>query len=492
MTGGGAWVGVDLGTQSVRVMAVTSEGRVLGRASRSLASSRDGVRHEQDPHEWWSAFCAAAREALAGVHEPTRGVAVCGTSGTVLVVDRRGEPLTPGIMYDDGRASAELDRVDAVGEHLFAKLGYRRMQAVWGLPKACWLLRNHSFPAGARLAHQADFVTERLAGRPVATDLSNALKTGCDTVDERWPFDVMQQLGIEASMLPPIVRSGTVIGQVGQVAAEACGIDAGTPIVAGMTDGCASQLASGATSIGSWNTVLGTTLVFKGSTAELVHDPSGIVYSHRAPEGGWLPGGASSSGAGALSKHLPGADLDSLAVQAAHVPSDIGVAYPLVSDSGERFPFVASDARAFFANPADSDDAVRSYAALTRGMAAIERLGFDYLSMLGAPVDGEIRFTGGASHSEYLNRLRATMLGREVVVPRIAEPAFGMAVLAASHEVGIAGASASMIAIGGCFEPDPGIGPALLEAYLEFIEELECRGWLPGETATHAKERAQK
>jgi hypothetical protein len=39
--------------------------------------------------------------------------------------------------------------------------------------------------------------------------------------------------------------------------------------------------------------------------------PRGVLYCHRGPDGTWLPGGTSSSGAGALTL-LPGADLDAL------------------------------------------------------------------------------------------------------------------------------------------------------------------------------------
>ena len=65
------WVGVDLGTQSVRTVAVGSTGTVLSAAARPLTSSRDGNRHEQDPHEWWAkAADALARWSAACPREP--------------------------------------------------------------------------------------------------------------------------------------------------------------------------------------------------------------------------------------------------------------------------------------------------------------------------------------------------------------------------------------------------------------------------------------
>ena len=480
------WIGIDLGTQSVRVIAVNEQGLVLGEAARSLTSQRNGLRHTQDPREWWTATCQAAREALAGVSGQHRGVSICGTSGTIVLVDKTGNPVSPGIMYDDGRAHSELQQVNEAGESTWSKLGYRRMQTVWGLPKLLWLLKQGQ-PKETRLAHQVDIITRGLAGHPVASDLSNALKSGCDLIEEAWPLDVFDALDIPADMLPALVRSGSTIGSVDRNGADLSGIAEGTAIISGLTDGCASQLSSGATEVGSWNTVLGTTLVFKGKTHNLVRDPNGVVYSHRAPDGGWLPGGASSAGAGALTAYLPGADLEGLSRAAPTFDEYSGIGYPLVSKSGERFPFVHSGAYSFLSGRATNDAEI--YAELTRGMAAMERLCFDYLDYLGAPTDGTISLTGGASRSDHLNQLRSNMLGRELVVPRIAQPAIGMAVLAASSRLGHETASRDMISIGSRYEPEHSQQAQALEEYVEFVNVLESRGWLPSSTSNHARGR---
>src|SRR6267378_7016955 len=112
-----AWLGLDLGTQSARAMVVSGTGETLAVGSHKLTSRRDGPRHEQDPEQWWHAISAACQAAFAAL--PARfivqGVAVDGTSGTLLFVDRDGRPLTPGLMYDDSRAVEETKRVNEAG-----------------------------------------------------------------------------------------------------------------------------------------------------------------------------------------------------------------------------------------------------------------------------------------------------------------------------------------------------------------------------------------
>ena len=467
------WVGIDVGTQSARVFAVTAGGEVAGSGTVALSSRREGERHEQDPQAWWEAVAGASRAALDGLAPGlVRGVATCATSGTVLLVDRDGAPLTPGLMYDDGRAAEQAARIG--------------LPPSWGLPKLVWMLEAWPQLArgGARLAHQADVITRALVGRAVAADASHALKSGYDVQRDAWPRDMH---GVPGDLLPEVVRSGTRLGAVGAQAAEQTRIPAGTPVIAGMTDGCAAQFAAGALRAGDWNSVLGTTLVLKGYSARPVHDPGGVLYSHRAPDGGWLPGGASSTGAGVLTARFPERDLDELGrAAAAHEHTSV-LAYPLLA-RGERFPFMAPDAKAFMVGEPSGE--AEHFAALLQGVAFVERLCLDYVDLLGAPVDGELTLTGGATRSRRWCALRADVLGRPVRLVEQSEAAFGMAILAAAAERDPAPVARAMVRTSERIEPRPDHAAHLLRNYLLLLAELERRGWLGAPLAQHARARA--
>lgn len=456
-----------------------------------MTPRRDGPRHEQDPEEWWRAVVCACRAAVDGLPPSSiQSIAVDGTSGTIVLVDRSGKALTAGLMYDDSRAVTESRFVNKAGAAQWATLGYR-MQPSWALPKLLWLLReNRDLIPSARLAHQADFINLRLAGHEVPSDSSNSLKTGYDLIRETWPHEVLDSLGIPDHIMPAVVRPVTQIGTVCREAAAMTGIPAGTPIIAGMTDGCAAQIAAGALEVGSWNSVLGTTLVLKGVTADLIRDPAGVVYSHRSPDGNWLPGGASSTGAGVLTRRFPGRDLNALDAQAAnHEPASV-IAYPLVS-RGERFPFTAPEAEGFVLGaPAGEIDL---YAALLQGVAFVERLCFDSLDMLGAPIRGDLTFTGGATCSRYWCQLRSDILGRPVRLPENAEPALGMAVLAAagSQTRSVCDVAREMIRIREVVSPRPDRVARFHEPYLRLVEELARRGWIQPALREHAERRTK-
>ncbi|MCR6670085.1 FGGY-family carbohydrate kinase [Devosia ginsengisoli] len=133
------------------------------------------------------------------------------------------------------------------------------------------------------------------------------------------------------------------------------------------------------------------------------------------------------------------------------------------------------------------DDAVDGYHALAVGIAAMERLCFDHVEQLGFPTHGQIAVSGGAVRSRFLTQLRADMLGRELTVPSVAEPALGMAVLAAASQMGLHQAGASMVRQGRVVEPSPARQQQCFDRYGALVIALEQRGWLPPRLAAHAK-----
>ncbi len=483
------WIGIDLGTQSVRALAADESGSVWATASEALLSDkRSGNRHTQNPDEWWAATCACCRDVMSKIpREAVRGLAVDATSGTLLLTDEHLRPVSDALMYDDGRAEAEAAQVAEAGQQLWAELGYR-MQPSWALPRLLWLWRQADGKTRAsspRLTHQNDFIHQRLAGARLASDSSHSLKSGYDLRQLRWPFEIFSAAGLPETLFPEVVVPGSPLGNVSKVGAAETGLPAGLPIFAGMTDGCAAQIAAGALDPGSWNSVLGTTLVLKGVTIEPLRDPLGVVYSHRAADGKWLPGGASSTGAGLIAQHFRSSELDALGASAAKDgPSDL-VIYPLPS-VGERFPFAAPAAEGFSLR--EPRDSAELYRAILQGVAFIERLCFDYLDRLGAPTSGSFSISGGAARSPLWNQIRADVLERSLTVPAVTEPAFGMAILAATGACSTEAAT-RMVRPGTAIEPRARFAGIYRETYGKLLAELEQRGWLPSELAAYSLAR---
>jgi len=377
-------------------------------------------------------------------------------------------------MYNDTRSEVEAEDISEVARNQEEDLGYR-IRPSFSVAKLLWLQRNdrRTFDRTWKFVHAADYVNGCLCGNWEYTDHTNALKSGFDLIRYEWP-DFLEDLGIPSEKLPNVVTPGKQIGLVTERAASKTGIPPGTPVLAGLTDGCASQIASGAADVGDWETTLGTTLVVKGVTRDLIRDKIGRIYSHLHPERYWMPGGASSTGGEVLATRFPDADLEALDQHALRsMPTEL-VAYPLVR-TGERFPFVSPDARGFLlGKPADEYEL---YASQLEGVGYVEKMAYEVLVDLGADVGDEIFTVGGGARSEAWLRIRASILEKTLLRPRVPEAAMGMAILAASSVggKGLGETARKMVEIDLRIEPDPEACGAYSENYERFRDEIDRR-----------------
>ncbi len=481
-------LGIDVGTQGARAVICDGQGRGVAEAERpfplAAATSLPPGWAEQDPNQWWSASAEVIREAIGKLPASGRGpadvaaVSVTSTSGTLCDVDAAGERQGPALMYNDRRSDAEAAEVNRVGVELAGKLGYR-FAASFSLPKLLWLARNDAdrFRRARWFLSPTDFINGRLTGDWGYTDHTNALKAGYDLLEGQWPSFIERELGIALERLPEVVAPGARIGEVTASAATATGLRGGTPVVAGMTDGCASQVATGAIGLGDWSSTLGTTLVIKGVSRDLLRDPKGRVYCHKHPDGYWLPGGASNTGGECIARRFEKAELAGLARLAPlRTPTGLLV-YPLTR-KGERFPFNHGDAEGFTIG--ETTDRAMLYTAYLEGVAYVERLAYDVLVELGAPPAAAVSIAGGTAKVDAWTQIRADVLQKTLLVPESSGGAMGAAIVAAGSVMhdGLVAAARAMVRIGKRVQPRPELKAHYDERYARFRAELVRRGYV--------------
>jgi xylulokinase len=240
---------------------------------------------------------------------------------------------------------------------------------------------------------------------------------------------------------------------------------------AGLTDGCAGQLATGAIGPGQLSTSLGTTLIFKATNQKKIQTADGSVYSHLHPDRtGWLPGAASSCGGGALNHFFPGADFAALDrdARAQQLPTGL-VCYPLWQ-KGERFPVQDAQFTGFL--PEEEIGSLRFYAALLEGVACVERLGIEHLQGLGLTFEGPVHTTGGGCRSPLWLAIRANILNRALVLAKNPQPAVGAAMVAAAGawQCSVEEAVKKLFQKGKTIFPEPERAKQYEAIYQEFLE----------------------
>ncbi|PPF76989.1 carbohydrate kinase [Subtercola sp. Z020] len=517
-------LGIDLATGDARVLAVDAEtGEHLAERSTALPTTstawQNGATREQ-PAVYAEAVFGLIRAVVGALGPRSADIAALsttGTSGTVVPTDADGRPSGNALLYNDPRGTAEAAALAGAG------LGIRPSAA---LARAGWM---HAHTPAARYLFTPDVVAAALAGEVLPSDTSHALKSGIDPVAASWNDRAVELVRIPLASLPSLVAPGRAIGVVSPAVAASLGLPAGVLIVSGMTDGSTAQLATGAVRPGDTVGVLGTTLVLKAASAAQLTDGASGIYSHVAPDGTFWAGGASNTGAGVL-RHGLTAGLDVREADRAAVELGVSpvVSYPLAG-RGERFPVVDAAFGGFDVNLAGApysygaagagawaEPAVVRFRAVLEGVAFVERLGIERLAALaaagggaagggaaaggaasdahdaGSAGDGGRRgfhhLGGGASGSTVWNTIRASVLGRPVVVPGNRSSAFGAAMLAAAGLPGetFQGVIDRLASPGRFVDPDPALVPALSDRYALFGETLvaELDIALPGASRT--------
>jgi hypothetical protein len=416
------FIGIDVGTSGVRACAIDGDERVVGTAAVPLPAPRqDGPAIDQEPGYWWRATGEAIQALGRSVDlKDVWRIAVDGTSGTLLLTDAAGRPCSPGLMYNDARATNEAARIKATAP---AESGAHGPSAA--LAKLLYLLGTSIRAQTHHALHQADWIAGRLANRFGTSDENNALKLGYDPVTRSWPawLDALQ---VPRTLLPEVLIPGATIGPIDPAVAAQLGLPETAIICAGTTDGVASFMATRAAAPGDAVTSLGTTLVLKLLSDQPIFAPGQGVYSHRLGDR-WLVGGASNTGGGALLAHFSAERMAAL-TPLLDPARPTGLDYYPLPKPGERFP-VSDPALPPRVSPRPADD-VQFFQGLLEGIAAIEALAYQGLRDLGAPALQRVISIGGGARNAAWTAIRQRTLGVPVSVAEETEASYGTALLA--------------------------------------------------------------
>ncbi|OQP66261.1 carbohydrate kinase [Niastella vici] len=474
------FIGIDVGTQGARAVLINSLGEVLGSGEQAFPLNNQS-REEQSPEQWWHDCFLCLQQVIAQVKATIRladiqAISVTSTSGTIIPLDKNNQPLYNAIMYSDPRSAEEASycKKVALAEN---SNGYTAFNASSGLPKMLWFINRYPGKAEqlGKFIHAADFIIGKLSGRYDITDYTNALKSGYDVRKKEWPAYIWEKLPIQQSWLQMVQPSGITVSTILPELAAALGLPQTIQIVAGMTDGCAAQIASGAVQVGDWNTTIGTTLVVKGVTTQEINDPLGRLYCHRHPEGYWMPGGASNTGADWVTRDF-GTDLAALTAQAARLVPTKHLAWPL-KQQGERFPFIAPQATGF--QPAGLPPATL-FAACLEGVAYIERYAYEVIEQLSGENVQAVFTAGGGSNSDLWLQIRSNVLNLPVYKMKHVTGAVGAAIIAASqtHFKSLTEAAKALTQIEKEVHPQAGPATIYQQNYQQFIEVLAGKGYI--------------
>ena len=297
-------LGIDIGTQSVKVCVFDTAGGIVARRSldQYMQNARPGWATER-PEHWYELIRRGIGEILAedGVRaEEIAGVGVDTVMHCPVALTRDGRLTEQDVqMYCDKRTAdlvMGLRGRPELMERVHALTGnYPGTQ--WMGMKIAWIKEHtpKAYEETYKFVCGKDYINYRLTGE-FAIDPSEASGTCLLRREaDEWSQDL---LGLDREKLPRILPSDAVVGTVHRRAAEETGLREGTPVVCGGGDMLAGLLGAGLTRPGIVVDLTGTGSVIAYYDREPCPDPH--IANVRHVIDGWTPYNSLDSSGGAL------------------------------------------------------------------------------------------------------------------------------------------------------------------------------------------------
>ena len=429
------FLGIDLGTSSLKALVLDVDGSILGTGSASYPMSMPQPGWaEADPNAWWQAAASAVPEA-AGAHASE--IAAIGLSGQmhgVVLSDDTGRAVRPAILWADSRTRRQLDAYRDLTAELRRKLANPLATGMAG-PTLLWLRDNERphYRAAQWALQPKDWLRLRLI-HEAATDPSDASGTLLyDLTTDYWAKDVIDELDLRIDFLAPIRESVEICGVVAAPAATHLGIRPNLPVVGGAADTAAAALAGGLLDPGPVQLTIGSGAQVVAPRDRLAIDATGRTHLYRAaaPDR-WYAMAAMQNAGIALEwvRTTLGASWDEVYVEAFAVPPGAEGLVFLPYLTGERTPYFDPLARGAWVGLRLSHSRGHLLRAALEGVAFAVRQGLEALLATGVAAT-ELRLAGGGTFDPRWRQLLADVLEQPLLATATtAASALGAALLA--------------------------------------------------------------
>lgn len=437
------WLGIDVGTGGTRALLIDREGHVAAShtAQHEDILMREPLWAEQHPENWWEAAQAAIQGALRDAGAGGADVAGIGLSGQMhglVMLDAQDAVIRPSLIWCDQRSQRQVDFVHGtLGMEYVLRHLANPVVTGFTLPKLLWV-RDHEPLAFARLQTvllPKDYLRFKLTGEMV-TDVSDASGMALfDVVRRAWSHELMDRLDLDKGVLPAVVESADVSGQVSKEAAAATGLKAGTPVVGGGGDQAASAVGNGIVEPGLVSCTIGTSGVVFAHMEQPQYDPQGSVHTFcHAVHGKWHVMGVT-QGAGLSLQWFrntlaPGLSYDDLTGEAATAPQGAQGLFWQPYLMGERTPHLDASVRGGWMGLTARHQRADLIRAVLEGVAFSQKDGLDLIEQLGVAVN-KVRLSGGGARSRFWRQMFADVFHKPVATLASQEgSAYGAALLA--------------------------------------------------------------
>lgn len=432
------YIGVDLGTSSVKMLLMDEEGQIKSIVTREypLYFPKTGWS-EQNPEDWYSALVDGIKELTKDCNkDEIDGISFSGQMHGMVILDENDKVIRPAILWNDGRTQEECDYLNnEIGREKISS--YTANMALTGFtaPKLLWVRKHEpeNFARIKKVMLPKDYVAYMLSGVH-CTDVSDA--SGMllfDVKNKCWSKEMLDICGLKEEQMAKVHESYQVVGTLSQKAAAEVGLPATVKVIAGGGDQAVASVGTGTVGAGKCNVSLGTSGVVFISAQEFAVDDKNALHAFCHADGKYHFMGVMLS-AGACSKWW----MDDV-LGTKDYPKEEKAVTKLGENNvfflpylmGERTPHNNPNARGTFIGMTMDTSRADMTQAVLEGVAFALRDSFEIAKSLGVKIE-RTRINGGGAKSPLWCKIVANILNVKVDKINSSEgPAFGAAILAA-------------------------------------------------------------
>jgi len=473
----GMYLGIDLGTSSVKLLLIDGRQAVVGSASAALEVSRPNPGwSEQDPADWIEASgkaFSALRAKHPGETAAIRGIGLSGHMHGATILGRDDAVLRPCILWNDTRSYREAAALDA--DPRFRRITGNIVFPGFTAPKLAWVRNNEPalFDRIGKVLLPKDYLRLWLTGEHISEMSDSAGTSWLDTGARKWSAELLEATHLDEARMPGLVEGTEAGGRLRKALAAEWGLGEGVTVAGGAGDNAASACGMGTVKAGQAFVSLGTSGVLFAANDAYLPNPASAVHAfcHALPNT-WHQMGVILSATDSLNwlSAITGKGAGELTTDLGEsLRKPTGVTF-LPYLSGERTPHNDAVIRGAFTGLGHEADVATLTQAVLEGVAFAFRDSLQALHAAGTDLE-RVTAVGGGSRSRYWLKAIATALGIPVDIPADGDfgAAFGAARLgliaaegADPHAVLTAPAPAESV------EPVRDLAAAYDEAYRRF------------------------
>ncbi len=428
------YIGVDLGTSSVKMILCDKNGNVLKSVSREypIYFPKDGYS-EQNPEDWYSATVDALEELTAGCGDKIKALSIAGQMHVLVMLDEKDKVLRPAILWNDSRSTEECDYLNnTIGKAALTEMTANIAFPGFTAPKILWVRNNEReiFDKCKKIMLPKDYIVYRLTG-VFCTEPSDA--SGLllfDVKNKCYSKKMLEICHITEDMLPKVYESFAPCGKVKKDIAERLGW--GDVIVApGAGDNAGAAVGMGVVGSGMCSISLGTSGTVFITSDKFSVDEKNALHSFAHADGGYHLMGCILSAASCNKWFLEDILNSKDYAQCENAQADgENKVFFLPYLMGERSPHNDPYARGAFVGMSMDTKREDMIKAVMEGVCYALRDSVEVARAQGIVIDN-VRVCGGGAKSELWCKILANVLRVKVLKTNCDEgPSFGTAVLA--------------------------------------------------------------